>query len=257
MTTTLPAKAILFGEYLVLMGGDILSLPLPNQTGGFSINPESNSFWEGYYQFLSDISEDFNQDFDIDRLKADIVAGLHFDTTFKQRAGLGSSGVLVACLYRDYTDNKVTDTTQLLEDFSKMEAYFHGTSSGFDPLVSYLAKPILRQGDSVQVLQKLPEVNYTIVDSHAQRKDPDLVNNFLQRVSDSTGYESDINALTLLNNEIIASIVEGDIPDEKIAHFCEEEQRLFPDCFPPSMAGQPLVKLCGAGGGGYFIRFDF
>lgn len=250
------AKVILFGEYLVLLGADILSLPVEDKKGILASEGKGNSFWEGYYQYLVDRSKDLNQDFDTDQLKSDIKNGLSFSTNFLPRAGLGSSGALVAGLYKHYTPNKIKDTTQLLEDFGIMESYFHGTSSGFDPLVSYLNKAILRQGDKVSVLDKIPKIAFEIIDSGEPRRDPNMVEDFLKRVGESTDYRNDMEQLTMLNNAIIKGIIDQKDMKSQISTFCSEQQRLMPDYFTEGLREQANTKLCGAGGGGYFLQFD-
>ena len=64
---------------------------------------------------------------------------------------LGVSGALVASIYDKYAQNKITvlenltreKLLQLKEVFAQMESFFHGKSSGLDPLNSYLSLPIL------------------------------------------------------------------------------------------------------------------
>ena len=64
---------------------------------------------------------------------------------------MGSSGALVAAVYDRYAKDKITVLENLTKIklqklkliFSQMESFFHGKSSGLDPLNSYLSLPIL------------------------------------------------------------------------------------------------------------------
>ena len=76
---------------------------------------------------------------------------MYFDSSIPQGYGVGSSGALVAAIYDKYATDKITVLENLTREkllklkiiFSKMESFFHGKSSGLDPLNSYLSLPIL------------------------------------------------------------------------------------------------------------------
>ena len=76
---------------------------------------------------------------------------MYFDSSIPQGYGVGSSGALVAAIYDQYAQEKITvlenltkeKLLRLKEIFSAMESFFHGNSSGLDPLNSYLSLPIL------------------------------------------------------------------------------------------------------------------
>jgi mevalonate kinase len=76
---------------------------------------------------------------------------MYFDSSIPQGYGIGSSGALVAAIYDQYATDKITVLENLTQEkllklkkiFGRMESYFHGTSSGLDPLNSYLSIPIL------------------------------------------------------------------------------------------------------------------
>ena len=89
--------------------------------------------------------------FDLNTLQNDVNNGMYFDSSIPQGYGVGSSGALVASIYDKYADDKITVLENLTRDkllklkeiFSFMESFFHGKSSGLDPLNSYLSLPIL------------------------------------------------------------------------------------------------------------------
>ena len=76
---------------------------------------------------------------------------MFFDSSIPQGYGVGSSGALVAAVYDKYAFGKITVLENLTKEkllhlkavFSLMESFFHGKSSGLDPLNSYLSLPIL------------------------------------------------------------------------------------------------------------------
>ena len=81
----------------------------------------------------------------------DIEKGIFFDSSIPQGFGVGSSGALVAAVYDTYCTNKIVSSSdipnksilKLKNIFGQLESYFHGTSSGLDPLICYLNLPIL------------------------------------------------------------------------------------------------------------------
>lgn len=89
--------------------------------------------------------------FNIEALKADVARGMYFDSSIPQGYGVGSSGALVAAIYDKYANDKITVLENLTREkllqlktiFGQMESFFHGKSSGLDPLNSYLSIPIL------------------------------------------------------------------------------------------------------------------
>src|SRR5690606_28401277 len=89
--------------------------------------------------------------FDMATLQKDDDSGMYFDSSIPQGYGVGSSGALVAAIYDKYAENKITVLENLTREkllklktiFSEMESFFHGKSSGLDPLNSYLSIPIL------------------------------------------------------------------------------------------------------------------
>ena len=81
----------------------------------------------------------------------DLSLNMYFDSSIPKGYGVGSSGALVAAFYDRYALDKITVLENLTPDklsflkniFAKMESFFHGRSSGLDPLNSYLSLPIL------------------------------------------------------------------------------------------------------------------
>jgi mevalonate kinase len=151
------SKILLFGEYGIIRDSKGLSIPYNFYNGALKMdkNPteeaiKSNAGLRAFVEHLKTIDEDLVV-FDIDNLQEHVDAGMYFDSSIPQGYGVGSSGALVAAVYDKYAQNKITVLENLTREklltlksiFSEMEAFFHGKSSGLDPLNSYLSIPIL------------------------------------------------------------------------------------------------------------------
>ena len=151
------AKILLFGEYGIIKDSKGLAIPFNSYKGALKSAEnltgeaaKSNKNLFNFYQYLVNLKTDLVS-FDLEKLKTDIDRGMYFDSSIPQGYGVGSSGALVASIYDQYATDKITvlenltrnKLLQLKETFSLMESFFHGKSSGLDPLNSYLSLPIL------------------------------------------------------------------------------------------------------------------
>ena len=154
------SKILLFGEYGIIRDSKGLSIPYNFYNGALKRNenpsPEataSNASLKRFADHLETLQSEQSDlvTFDIETLKSDIETGMYFDSSIPQGYGVGSSGALVAAIYDKYAQDKITvlenltreKLLQLKNIFSQMESFFHGKSSGLDPLNSYLSIPIL------------------------------------------------------------------------------------------------------------------
>ena len=151
------SKILLFGEYGIIKDSKGLSIPYSFYNGALKTdeNPseeaiKSNKSLRKFAEYLGAIDTNLVT-FDLTSLKNHIEAGMYFDSSIPQGYGVGSSGALVAAIYDKYAQDKITVLENLTRDkllklktiFSAMESFFHGKSSGLDPLNSYLSIPIL------------------------------------------------------------------------------------------------------------------
>jgi mevalonate kinase len=162
------AKILLFGEYSIMCDSMALSVPYTHFKGELSFisddkytdqifAAESNRSLIEFYDFLKELNENGTLVFDIDiqRFQQDIEKGLYFESTIPQGFGLGSSGALVAAIYEKYAINRINHNGNLTKAgfsklkviFSQMESFFHGISSGMDPLNCYMRNPLLIRPD--------------------------------------------------------------------------------------------------------------
>ena len=154
------SKILLFGEYGIIQDSKGLSIPYNFYNGALKReeNPspeaiESNGHLKRFVVYLENLQNEQPDlvTFDITALKNDVASGMFFDSSIPQGYGVGSSGALVAAIYDKYAQHKITVLENLTREkllklktiFSQMESFFHGKSSGLDPLNSYLSIPIL------------------------------------------------------------------------------------------------------------------
>jgi mevalonate kinase len=154
------SKILLFGEYGIIKDSKGLSIPYNFYNGALKVedNPsaeaiKSNQSLERFSIHLEKIQVEQPTlvQFDLETLKQDISNGMFFDSSIPQGYGVGSSGALVAAIYDKYAVGKITVLENLTREkllqlktiFGQMESFFHGKSSGLDPLNSYLSIPIL------------------------------------------------------------------------------------------------------------------
>jgi mevalonate kinase len=153
------AKIILFGEYGMIEDSQGLVVPYSFYKGTLKFSAadsesefeeKSNYHLQKYSDYLTnlDLTDDFK--LDIKRFKNDIAKGLFFDSNIPQGYGVGSSGALVAAVFEKYSVKKLNpeniskdNLKNLKAVFGEMESYFHGKSSGMDPLICYMNLPIL------------------------------------------------------------------------------------------------------------------
>lgn len=266
-----PAKLLLFGEYTVLTGSQALAVPVSNWSGYWTDSLNEKALFENenskFIEWLCEqaiISNEIK-----DQITNDFRDGWKYISNIPVGFGLGSSGAWVAALYDRYVNPKSETDTELISMLAKMESWFHGTSSGLDPLISYLARPVLKMenGNFVPVNANPVEECYVYVwDSGIPRKTSPLVAHFKKQMNDPE-YKAQINNYLLpLVEHAIHHYISNDagalfINIEQISNF---QRTHFVDFIPPEArekwdeilsGGTGYMKLCGAGGGGEFLVF--
>ena len=151
------SKILLFGEYGIIKGSKGLSIPFNFFKGNLQWMEQENDITLAshkslcnYVKFLKyEIKDLIPLDWLV--LQSDLDHKLYFKSTIPNGYGVGSSGALVAAFYDRYAFDKIipqeiltsTKLTRLKKIFAVMESYFHGESSGLDPLNSYLSLPLI------------------------------------------------------------------------------------------------------------------
>lgn len=280
------AKILLFGEYGIIKNSKGLSIPYNYYKGALRMDDStsekavlSNKKLKGFAEYLSSLDTHLVQ-FDLEKLTADVAKGMYFDSSIPQGYGVGSSGALVAAIYDRYAVEKITvlenltrsKLTKLKSIFAMMESFFHGESSGLDPLNSFLSLPILIHSTSEIEPTGIPSQSQQgnaavfLLDSGMTSETAPLVSIFLDNFEAPTFRK-------MMKDEFIA------ISDRCIEHFLNRNvTALFSDVkklssvvlhhFSPMIPKRFLalwkkgletnayyLKLCGSGGGGYILGF--
>ncbi len=149
------AKILLFGEYSIIENSMGLSIPYNFYQGSLKTGElkgetrvKSNDHLKKYFNHLLQLNEsgDLICDLNFDQFGEDLEKGLYFDSNIPQGFGVGSSGAVCAAVYSNYALNGIStddglkkqEIVELKLIFSQLESYFHGKSSGIDPLICYL-----------------------------------------------------------------------------------------------------------------------
>lgn len=283
------SKVLLFGEYSVIVDGSALMVPLDRFSGKltFEIQPgesessmlRSNQKLREFAEFLKE-SENFQSGeftFDYQRMKADLDEGLYFYSNIPQGYGIGSSGALVAALFENYFHKpsefdrflKEDDIQHVIFVLAEMESFFHGNSSGLDPLCSLFNRPFIADEDkNIQLLnpsvfQNFHDIEVFLVDTNKTGNTKPLVESFMKQVDD---YSVDLQRMIYLNNLAIETLLNRNrleffLTLKEISFFqWQYFEYMLPEFLHPlwiegMQTNNWYLKLCGSGGGGFFMGF--
>jgi len=280
------AKILLFGEYGIIKDSKGLAIPYNTYQGALkrSLKPtkeaiESNRNLNDFYIYLTDLQPKIQVQFRLDELKKDIDEGIYFDSSIPQGYGVGSSGALVAAIYDKYAIDKITVLENLTRDkllklkkiFAAMESFFHGKSSGLDPLNSYLSIPILiNSNDNLEPTgipsQKEGKGAVFLLDSKTISKTAPLVTIFMERMKNE-GFRKMINQeFAKYTDACIHDFLGGDFKSlfGNVKSLSKVVLTNFKPMIPESFhklwqqgldTNDYYLKLCGSGGGGYILGF--
>lgn len=255
------SKLLLFGEYSVIIGGRALAIPLSRFRGTWKFGEGDPKELFLFSEFLEKSGEfDF---LDIQAFKRDLEKGLFFDSDIPFGYGMGSSGALVAGVFFRYGGKTDLEPARLKLLLGKMENFFHGSSSGLDPLVSLLGRPILieRNHGGISFPESLPTYSIYLIDTGLPRNTGPLVNWFLNQIKESEFQKAMEENLVPANDRAITHFLEGNLEDlilewGKVGEI--QKKFLLPmvhEKFQKNMGLSEFgaVKLCGAGGGGFLM----
>jgi len=196
-----------------------------------------------------------------------LISKPSFESTIPFGYGVGSSGALTAGIYDRYGIDKKQGLFILKRELGAIESFFHGASSGIDPLICYLNQPILMHSKTeLEQLDVLPElaIPFFLVDTHISRKTAPLVELFLEK-SKNAHYQNRCEAeLIPAVDNAIAALLAGDsellfeqwheISFFQYKYFLEMIPKGFRDLWLAGLSGDDFkLKLCGAGGGGFIL----
>lgn len=267
-----PAKLLLFGEHVLLLGASALAVPVP-AFGGYWEQASPKADIRGLQMQLAEFSKHLDDlpGIDAARLKKDLLFGLFFRSDIPVGYGLGSSGALCAAVYDRYFREKTSDLTALKLVFARMESFFHGASSGIDPLTSYLNKPLFIR-DKVEVsIADMAEWNsgrpvVFLLDSQLPRQTGPLVQWFLEQNGDEDFAGKLQSELLPAHEAMVQSWL--DAAPETFWQNLKKVSRFQLEHFEPMVPATVrafwqknldnedfTLKICGAGGGGFVLGF--
>jgi len=279
------AKILLFGEYGIIKDSKGLAIPYNSYQGALIIADDtsekaidSNRKLKEFYSYLIKL-KDPNIQLRLDDLKIDIDRNMHFDSSIPQGYGVGSSGALVAAIYDKYADHKITVLENLTREkllklkliFSKMESFFHGKSSGLDPLNSYLSLPILIKSKNNLEATGIPSQKegkgaVFLLDSEMIGETQPMVNIFMNKMKNE-GFRKMIDRdFARHTDNCIDDFLHGNVKSlfgnvKKLSKVVLKHFKpMIPDSFHQLWengieTNDYYLKLCGSGGGGYILGF--
>ena len=279
------AKILLFGEYGIIKDSKGLAIPFNSYKGALKSAKnltgeakKSNESLAEFYSYLSTLNSDIVQ-FDLVSLQEDVAQGMYFDSSIPQGYGVGSSGALVASIYDKYATDKITVLENLTRDklltlkqiFALMESFFHGKSSGLDPLNSYLSLPILiNSKEHIEATgipsQKEGKGAVFLLDSEQIGETEPMVNIFMNKMKNEgfrTMLSEEFSAHT---DACIEDFLQGNIKSlftnvkmlskVVLANFKPMIPSAFHKVWEQGLqTNDYYLKLCGSGGGGYILGF--
>ena len=280
------SKILLFGEYGIIKNSKGLSIPYNFYKGGLKTGDLSNKTVFKSNEILSQFREYLKKidpkivSFNFSSMDDDLSNGMYFDSTIPQGYGVGSSGALVAAFYDRYGKNKITVLENLTKDkiltlkdvFSKMESYFHGKSSGLDPLNSYLSLPILIRSKTSIETTGIPTQSQNgkgavfLLDSGESSKTAPMVDIFLKSMKNKDYSKFFREEFIKITDSCVDNFVEGNFKSLilDIKKLSEIVLKNFKPMIPENFhkiwkkgidTNDYFLKLCGSGGGGYILGF--
>lgn len=271
-----PSKLLLFGEHTINRGSDALAIPYP-AFGGTWAHSHDHTRQQNLLalrQYLSHLQaeEKLLATFDLTRFQIELEQGLYFDSNIPIGYGLGSSGALCAAVYDRFCEHKIalTDSVQfatLKRILAQIESFFHGSSSGTDPLICYLQQPTLIFANGQIETVALPEmsrITFFLLDTGIPRSTEPLVKYFLNRCEDAAFLAKVKSHLVGQTNHAIAAFIKSEwkLLFENVTEISRFQIEAVPDMTPPVFqdlwkAGLKSdwyrLKMCGAGGGGFIL----
>jgi len=283
------SKILLFGEYGIIKDSKGLSIPYNFYNGALKVdeNPSqeaiaSNASLKRFVTYLAQLQNDQPElvTFNLEVLKADVERGMYFDSSIPQGYGVGSSGALVAAIYDKYANSKITvlenltreKLLQLKNIFSQMESFFHGKSSGLDPLNSYLSIPILINSKDNIEATGIPSQSATgkgavfLLDSGIVGETAPMVNIFMENLKEEGFRKMLKNQFVKYTDACVENFLGGDMKSlfENTKQLSKVVLNNFKPMIPEAFHGvwqkgidtnDYYLKLCGSGGGGYILGF--
>ncbi|ALM08081.1 mevalonate kinase [Sediminicola sp. YIK13] len=283
------SKILLFGEYGIIKDSKGLSIPYNFFKGALKTSKnlsetakKSNESLRAFAVYLEKMQLENPElvAFDFESLKKDVANGMYFDSSIPQGYGVGSSGALVAAIYDKYAVEKITVLENLTREklltlkaiFGAMESFFHGKSSGLDPLNSYLSLPILINSKDNIESTSIPSQNLEgtgavfLLDSGIIGETAPMVQIFMEQMKQD-GFRNMLKDQFIKHTDAcVEDFISGNV--KSLFGNLKQLSNVVLDNFKPMIPAEfhklwkngietndYYLKLCGSGGGGYILGF--
>jgi mevalonate kinase len=283
------SKILLFGEYGIIKDSKGLSIPYNFFKGALKKDDQhtvvaikSNESLQLFALYLEQLQNDTPTlaTFNTEALQRDVAQGMYFDSTIPQGYGVGSSGALVAAIYDKYATDKITVLENLTREkllalksiFAAMESFFHGKSSGLDPLNSYLSLPILINSKEDIESANIPSQTLDgkgavfLLDTGIVGETAPMVHIFMENMKQE-GFRNMLkNQFVKHTDACVHDFLKGDVNSlfGNVKQLSKVVLDNFKPMIPPAFhtlwkkgieTNAYYLKLCGSGGGGYMLGF--
>jgi mevalonate kinase len=278
------AKILLFGEYGIIKDSKGLSIPYNFYRGALKVSndPSTQDSHEKLVAFCNHLKTlpESIVSFDWKRLQEDLENNMYFDSSIPQGYGIGSSGALVASIYDQYALDKITVLENLTKEklqhlkavFAAMESFFHGKSSGLDPLNSYLSLPILINSKDHIEPTGIPSQNpdgkgaVFLLDSGVTGETAPMVSIFMENMKQEAFRIMMKDQFINYTDSCVDDFLNGNLTSlfSNIKQLSNLVLNNFKPMIPEKFHGiwqhgiesnDYYLKLCGSGGGGYILGF--
>mgnify|MGYP000564779132 CR=1 FL=1 len=279
------AKILLFGEYGIIEDSQGLTVPYSFYKGALkfsTLNSEfekkSNKSLQQYAEYLATLKLPEKFQINVNDFLEDIQKGLFFDSNIPQGYGVGSSGALVAAIFERYSVQKFapehiskSDLKDLKAIFGELESYFHGKSSGIDPLICFMNLPILIENrenvDKVSIpKEEAGKGAIFLIDSGVVGETGPMVQIFFEKMK-TEGFRKTLKEEFIrYNNACIDTFLKKEMNPffKNLKNLSVWAYVHFKPMIPESIyqawkkgldTNAYYLKLCGSGGGGYILGF--
>lgn len=226
----------------------------------------------GLPDLLQFLEAQFPGQFRLQQFSKDLADGCFLASDIPVGYGLGSSAAVCVAVFERYSTER--GKVRLLEQgpkayFAPIEAHFHGTSSGTDPLIIYQRSSIRLSPDGECELiptPQLPEAwQFFLLDTGRSRETAPIVNYFTHRYDTDSRFRNITDEQWIpATDQAIAALLSKDIQQllEAFRQISAFQLAELPPMVLPKLhgiwqaglnSGHYLLKICGAGGGGYCL----
>lgn len=266
---TFNSKILLFGEYSLINGARALAIPYEKYQGALKFGSEVGQDFLELHAYLSN-SSILSELLQLDEFMSDIKAGLYFDSNIPQGMGVGSSGALCAAIYKKYLngayDLNPKGLSTLMDHMSLLESYYHGSSSGLDPLISLINRPLIVQNrNKLNLTDNVNLENLYLYNTKHSRKTSPFVMYYLE-LRDKESFKKNNEELVEINESLITAYENSNfeaidhlfykLSKWQYLHFSKMIHESIKEKWLEGLESKKFFfKLCGAGGGGHYLVY--